>query len=239
MSQRKTHDIQRRDWTQADRKMLVEMYPTATKQEMLAVWQDRTWDQIRNRAIALGAKRKIGIVPPLRDVCADCGSVDRIVRSNVMKHCYCKPCYDRRYNALRRRGAEKPRDDFWREDELEVLRRLYPCGAYSEICAALPNRTINTIKQRAHKLGLHRLQVASAILSGEAKEEYLGDDGDRSLAELQRQAESRPVPRRILPEIAELCQAERRILQQLDALRQHQQQEQAHVKRSLSNRETV
>ena len=227
MGKRKTIDIQRRDWTHEDREMLVAMYPTATKQEMLAVWKDRTWDQIRNRAIAMGARRKIGIVPPLRDVCADCGSVDRIVRSKVMKHHYCKLCYDRRYNALRRRDSEKPRDDFWREDELEVLRRLYPCGAYQDICAALPNRTINTIKQRAHKLGLHRLQVASAILSGEAKEEYLGDDGDRSLAELQRQAESRPVPRRILPEIAELCQAERRILQQLDALRQHQQQEQA------------
>ena len=71
-----------------------------------------------------------------------------------------------------------------------------------------------------------------------------GDDADvdataRSLDVMRRRAAMHAPTADVLPEIAELCQAERRILQQLDALRQHQQQEQAHVKRSLSNRETV
>jgi hypothetical protein len=50
---------------------------------------------------------------------------------------------------------------YWREDELQVLRDHFPNGGGRACMAHLPNRSLSTIYQQAHKLGLKSaVQVA-------------------------------------------------------------------------------
>lgn len=57
------------------------------------------------------------------------------------------------------------------EEKKEVLRALYPDASKEEIMSAIPNRSWQSICERAHALGLHRSYEAKgrAITEGKVK----------------------------------------------------------------------
>jgi hypothetical protein len=50
----------------------------------------------------------------------------------------------------------KPKGKPWTEDEVRVLRELYPTATRREMLEKLPNRTLIAIKGKAHSLKVRR-----------------------------------------------------------------------------------
>ncbi|PKP92259.1 MAG: hypothetical protein CVT77_09550 [Alphaproteobacteria bacterium HGW-Alphaproteobacteria-16] len=42
----------------------------------------------------------------------------------------------------------------WQPDEIETLQREYPDGGYKRVGQLLPHRSLDTIRMRAHALGV-------------------------------------------------------------------------------------
>lgn len=218
-------------WTNEEKQQLMALFPSGSKKELLALFPDRTWDQIRVRANAWGVHREVKIVSA-RGVCKDCGEETRLITSSIFRG-LCKTCYNRAFRG--RRGVQK-RCDFWNDEELELVRQMFPRGQLAELQRRLPHRSLSAIKHQAHVLGLRQQPGGMPCANiGEVKSEVVFEPMDRDIQAMMQAASQKPV-KKILPEIADLLKAERRILQQL----QHEGKEKSrYVERRVSGRQAV
>lgn len=215
-------------WTAEERRQLLAMFPAGSKSELLALFPDRTWDQIRVRANAWGVHREVKIVSA-RGVCKDCGEETRLIQSSIFCG-LCKTCYGR---AFRGRRGVQPRCDFWRDEELELVRQMFPRGQLAELQRRLPHRSLSAIKHQAHVLGLRQQPGGMPCVNIEEHEsDVTFEPADRDIQAMMQAASQKPV-KELLPEIADLLKAERRILQQL------QKEKSRYVECRVSGRQTV
>jgi hypothetical protein len=45
----------------------------------------------------------------------------------------------------------------WTDEELEILRKVYPQSCWTEVCTAIPNRTARSIYHKVHRLGIKKI----------------------------------------------------------------------------------
>lgn len=105
-------------WTQEEVKILKEKYETATRQELLEIFEGRTWQSIRSKAQSIGLKR----------------SDDASRLSKSLGHRY--------------------RKDAWTDEEIDILKQLYPTGGSKAVNEKLPHRNRKAIVIKANELGL-------------------------------------------------------------------------------------
>lgn len=151
----------------------------------------------------------------------------------------------------------------WSDQEVLILRTMFPSASCYECLQALPGRSWSAIQNMGRYLSIERRAsvrgVAKCVMCGEVRQvgrscaKYPGfcrdcadkqrrpnrfkveaETTDRSLEEM-RQAAQRYASADILPEIADLFRLEQTIIQQLEALRIRGN----YHGKSLSNREAV
>lgn len=203
-------------WTAEEKQRLVAMFPTCSKSELLAAFPERTFDQIRVRANSWGVHRDVKNVSAF-GACRDCGEETRLITSSIFRG-LCKTCYNR---AFRFRRGVRERCDFWKHEEIELVRQMYPRCQLAELQRRLPHRSLSAIKHQAHVLGLRQQPGGRHCVNIEEREsDVTFEPADRDIQAMM-QAASRRTVKELLPEIADLLKAERRILQQL----QHERKE--------------
>lgn len=93
-------------------------------------------------------------------------------------------------------GTRSPR--FWSEDELSIVRKLYPKGGVAAVLAKLPHRTVSGVYAKANQLELSATRVdrirAPDDFDARLRAFYLNDKGRRR-GELNAFADAEGMPR--------------------------------------------
>lgn len=139
----------RQSWTRTEETLLKEKYPTATKEELLLLFSNRTWESLKRKATKLGIiRRGVWTEQELKTV---------RYYSEWSKERLLKALPNRSWLAIKTMAnilGKKRRTFKWTDREKRRLKRMYFSSSKQELLRMFPDTTWNTIQTKACELGL-------------------------------------------------------------------------------------